>query len=122
MFPALLMRLADTCNPTQSFFGLPTWYKYLGGETDLVDPSKCVPVVHSFNDFLAIGLAFIDIMLYVAGFVAVIFVIYGGFLYLTSQGEPDRTSSAKNTLMNAVIGLVIVLIAITVVTFLGSQF
>jgi hypothetical protein len=47
--------------------------------------------------------------------------MYGAFLYVTSNGDPERVSGAKNTILNAIIGLVIVLLAITAVSFIGSS-
>lgn len=108
------------CTPSGSgFLGFPTWYAYLPGETDALT-GKCIPKIDSFADFWAIGLALVDILLRVGGLVAVVYVIYGGFLYMTSQGEPDKTSQAKNTIMNAVIGVIIVIIAIVAVNFIGD--
>lgn len=107
---------------TPGFFGFPTWYKYLPGQTDLIDPAKCVPKIDSFNQLPAIGLAVVDILLHIAGIIAVAFVMYGAFLYVTSRGEPEQISNAKSTLLNAIIGLVIVLIAIGSITFIGGLF
>ena len=73
------------------------------------------------NDFWLIGLGIVDILLRVAGLVAVAFVVYGGFMYMTSQGEPDKTSKAKNTLLNSLIGLTIAIMATVIVSFVGSS-
>lgn len=51
----------------------------------------------------------VNAILFLAGIVAVIMIIVGGLKYVTSAGEPKRTASAKETLLYAVIGLVIVL-------------
>ena len=110
---------ASSCTPSGSFFGLPHWYEYLPTNPDPLT-GKCLPEAHSINDFWAIGLAAVDILLRIGGLVAVVYVIYGGFLYMTSQGEPDRTSAAKNTILNALIGVVIILIAIVAVNFIGA--
>jgi hypothetical protein len=120
---ALKQFAVDTCNPNAgagSFFGLPTWYKYLPGEMDTIT-NKCIPTFNSINDVWAIALAVIDILLRVGGLLAVGFVIYGGFRYMTSQGEPDKTSEAKSTILNAIIGLVIIMVAIVAVNFIGSK-
>lgn len=111
------------CDPTAgagSFFGFPHWYQYLSGETDALT-SKCIPVVNKLTDFWAIALAIVDILLRVGGMLAVVYVIYAGFRYMTSQGEPERINEAKNTLLNAIVGLVIVIVAIVAVNFVGSQ-
>ena len=52
------------------------------------------------------------------GIVAVIFVIIGGFKYMTSQGEPGRVQQAKNTILYALIGLVITVSAFAITAFI----
>ena len=52
------------------------------------------------------------------GIVAVIFVIIGGFKYMTSQGEPGRVQQAKNTILFSLIGLVITLSAFAITAFI----
>ena len=44
----------------------------------------------------------------IAAYLIVGYVIYGGFLYITSSGDPGKTATAKKTLTNAFIGLAIV--------------
>ena len=53
----------------------------------------------------------VDILSVVVGVVAVIMIIYGGFRYITSGGESGNVQSAKNTLLFAIVGLVIVALA-----------
>lgn len=50
-------------------------------------------------------------LFFLVGFAALGFMIYGGFLYMTSAGDPSRATSGKNTLLHATIGLVIALLA-----------
>ncbi|MEK7569823.1 MAG: Ig-like domain-containing protein [Patescibacteria group bacterium] len=51
------------------------------------------------------------------GLVAVIVMLYGGFLWLTSRGDERQIDKAKRTLINGVIGLVIILLAWAIVLF-----
>jgi hypothetical protein len=53
----------------------------------------------------------------VVGVIAVIMVIIAGVKYITSQGESAAVASAKNTLLYAIIGLVIVALAQIIVRF-----
>ncbi len=57
----------------------------------------------------------------VIGMVAVVMIILGGVNYATSQGDPAKATKAKNTIMYAVIGLVITLLAIAIVNFVLSS-
>lgn len=52
------------------------------------------------------------------GIIAVIVIIIGGFRYSTSMGDPGKLKSAKDTILYAVIGLVIVLLAFAITNFI----
>ncbi|HVA11274.1 MAG TPA: hypothetical protein VNG32_03835 [Candidatus Dormibacteraeota bacterium] len=73
------------------------------------------------GDIPLILLAVVDDLLHVAGIVAVSFVIYGGFQYVSSQGQPEKTARAQNTVTDALIGLAVALVAIAAVSFLGNK-
>src|SRR5476649_1539508 len=51
----------------------------------------------------------IQTMVTISGLVAVAFLIWGGFQYITSTGNPNHMDSAKRTIMYSAIGLAIVL-------------
>lgn len=53
----------------------------------------------------------VNILLFVTGAVAVIFVILGGFKYITSSGDPKKAEEARKTVINAMIGIIIVVAA-----------
>jgi len=132
---------AQACS--KSFFGLPTWYEFL----TLSKPPNCevqmseqvttttttkdatgndvttttVNGTTSFKDIWLIVLAIIDILMTVAGVVGVIFVIVGGFKYVTSTGTPEKVSNAKNTILYAVVGVVVAIVASQIVGFIGHK-
>lgn len=57
----------------------------------------------------------------VAGLVAVIFIVIGGINYMTSAGDPGKVKKAKDTILYAVIGLVVCALAFAIVNFvIGS--
>ncbi len=116
-----LTRFAAACQPKTSFLKLPTWYKYLDSE---IVAGKCTPKIDLLQHPGQVGLivmALIEILLVISGIVAVGFVIYGGFAFILSQGEPDRTAAARNTIINALIGLVIATMATVIVTFVFNN-
>lgn len=109
-----------------NFLGIPPWYKYLVDAGRMVqnDTTKACELVGKFEwqgggDVVLIALGVLDILLRLAGLVAVGFVIYGSIQYITSDGAPDKTKEAQQTLINALVGLVIALIATTAVAFIG---
>lgn len=59
----------------------------------------------------------IDIFSLVVGVVSVIMIIVGGLKYITSGGDSGNVTSAKNTILYAVIGLVVVALAQFIVRF-----
>ena len=61
----------------------------------------------------------VEILLRIAGLVAVVYVVMGGFKYMTSQGEPENLKQAQGTIINALIGLVIAMLATAVVNVIG---
>ncbi|USN97630.1 MAG: hypothetical protein H6799_00825 [Candidatus Nomurabacteria bacterium] len=63
----------------------------------------------------------INLFSIIVGAVSVIMIIYGGFKYITSGGSDDATKSAKNTILYALVGLIIVLISQTIVKFVFSK-
>ena len=51
------------------------------------------------------------------GIIATAIILYGGFLWLTASGNQDRIEKAKKTIIAGIIGLVIILAAFAIVTF-----
>jgi ABC-type Fe3+ transport system permease subunit len=116
---ALIHNFAATCSGG-GFFGFPTWYKYLTTTTDAAT-GACTVRLSGVNDIWLIVAAIIEILLRVAGIMAVAFVIFGGFQYVTSQSEPDALAKARQTIVNALIGLVLAILATTIVNFVAGS-
>lgn len=58
----------------------------------------------------------------IVGIIAVVMIIVGGIKYVTSGGESSNIQTAKNTIMYAVIGLVVVALAQIIVHFVLERF
>lgn len=56
------------------------------------------------------------------GALAVLFIVYGGFLYMTSGGNKPQIETAKKTLTYAIGGLAVVLLAGVVLQLLTGNF
>lgn len=63
----------------------------------------------------------INVFSAIVGFIAVIMIIYGGVKYITSGGESGNISGAKNTIVYAIVGLIIVALAQVLVHFVLSK-
>lgn len=59
-------------------------------------------------------------ILYVVGIVAVIMLIIGGVKYVISGGDSKKVTDAKNTVLYAIIGLIICLLSFAIVNFVVS--
>ncbi|OGE94339.1 MAG: hypothetical protein A3K08_02360 [Candidatus Doudnabacteria bacterium RIFCSPLOWO2_01_41_7] len=57
----------------------------------------------------------IQFLLLIVGLVAIAFIIYGGFQFITSRGDEEQATAGKRTLTNAIIGLVIVILSYIIV-------
>lgn len=57
----------------------------------------------------------------VVGVVATIMIMVGGFKYITSNGDSNQVSSAKNTILYAIIGIVVVVFAQVIVKFVINK-
>lgn len=109
-------RLADACT-NQNL--LPDLYR---GVRETTGGGSCEVVINSIYDVRNILGNVIEIGLTVAVFVAIGFIIYGGFRYITSSGDSSGIKKAKDTIVNAVIGLVIAMLAFGIVRFITGSF
>lgn len=66
-------------------------------------------------------LAVVNWLLFAVGVIAVIMLIWGGIKYATSSGDSNKVTSAKNTIMYAIIGLAVAVLAFAIVNFVVSQ-
>lgn len=124
MLSGIFSHFAATCSE-HNFFGLLPWYHYLNTagqlNSDCTIKDGSFTVLGAHSSFLLISLAVVDDLLRVAGLFAIGYVIYAGIRYIMSQGSPDETAKAQSTLLNALIGLVIAMIAVALVTFVGNK-
>jgi hypothetical protein len=64
----------------------------------------------------------INFLLYIVMGIAVLFLIIGGFLYITSAGNQEQADKGKKTVINAVIGIVIVILSWVIVNAVAGAF
>jgi hypothetical protein len=107
---------AQAC--TKSFFGLPAWYKYLDPQPGV---SQCAPPLDELNDIWLIGLAVIEFLIRAALYIGIAYVIYAGIKYSESRGNVDKAATAKNTLIDAITGVVIAMVAVALISFVGIR-
>ena len=59
----------------------------------------------------------VNVILFIVGAVAVIMIVVGGVRYTVSNGDSNAVQGAKNTIMYAIVGLVVAIIAYALVNF-----
>lgn len=64
----------------------------------------------------------VNILLFLLGAIAVIMIIIGGIRYATSNGDAGSVKGAKDTILYAVIGLVVAILAFAIVNFFVGAF
>jgi hypothetical protein len=111
---------AASCDTDGNFLSFPTWYRGLcdgSGQlkNDMFEGQEPGPIVFT------IALNILDIALRLAGILAVGFVIWGGFQYIIARGEPEHAKKALDTILKAVIGMVIAMIAAFAVSFVVGR-
>lgn len=63
-----------------------------------------------------------NVLIFLVGAVAVIMLIIGGLLYVTSNGDSKRVEGAKNTILYAIVGIIVAVLAFAAVHFVITRF
>ena len=63
-----------------------------------------------------------NVLLFLIGAISVIMLIFGGIKYTISNGDPGAVTKAKDTIMYAVIGIIVALLAYAIVNFVVGAF
>ncbi len=101
---------AATCNPSS-----PT----IDTGADCAKPDKTP------SDITGEGGIFrtiVNVMLFIIGAVAVIMLIIGGIRYTVSGGDSGAVTSAKNTILYAIVGIIVAILAYAIVNFVIDSF
>lgn len=103
---------------TENLLTFPAWYQGLvDGNCNIKSPSQ----VGGISNFIwAIALNVLEIMLQMVGYAAIIYLMYGGYKYMTSLGSSDGMTKARQTITHAVIGLVISIFSVAAVTLIAG--
>lgn len=98
----------------------PAWYNNLakGDCSEIVNPTE----VGGIQNFILIAIMnCVGILMQLVVYITVGFIIWGGFKYMTSNGDAGGIAGAKKMILNAVIGLVIAMISIAIVTLVSGN-
>ena len=118
--PAQAMAAASDCGG--SLLGLRPWYYGIcngsGENVEIKKPGKGDGKLAKFIWTIVLNVLF-DLSI-VVGYIALAMIIYGGYQYLSSQGDPGKMAKGMKTLMSAVIGTTIALSASVVINTVSA--
>lgn len=83
-----------------------------------LDYAENIGLATTEEDPRDVAVGIIKFLLTFLGIVAVAVILYGGFIWLTAGGNDDRVSKAKKLIIAGIIGLIIVIAAFAIVTFI----
>ncbi|RKV98057.1 MAG: hypothetical protein D8G53_03660 [Candidatus Saccharimonas sp.] len=104
MVPVVALAVAPAANAEYSLQGGANDAKGNGMKDGVGDANSLVKDV-------------VNIILWIVGILSVIMLVWGGIKYTTSAGDSNKVTSAKNTIIYAVIGLIIAILAYAIVNF-----
>lgn len=119
---------AAACTDQSSILTFPNWYR--GVYQNVADATtgevecQLFPTndTNEINGIWVIVTNIVEIVIQIVGYAAVGFIIYGGFKYITSQGEASGITQAKDTITRAVVGLVISIVSVLVLNLVVGIF
>ena len=110
----------DECSNKGKILTLKPWYSGLtNNDCSLKNPDT--DTNSQANYIWKIVLNIVDDLLQLIGYTTVGYIMYGGFLMMTSNGAPDKAAHGRKTIMSAAIGLVIALASVALVNFISSK-
>jgi Type IV secretion system pilin len=99
--------------PNQSILGFPAWFNGLDCTGDVTAGYTVMP--KTVNDTWIIVMNVVQWLILAGGYISLYFIIWSGFKFIIAEGDPEKIKTARQTITNSVIGLVIVLVAVAVV-------
>lgn len=102
------------CDPG-SFFGFPTWYACLPKD------SSGHPKLTKLEDVWLVAFPLLETGIKAAAYIAVGFMLWGSIRFIKSQGNPGEITAARDTIRDALIGLVICISSVAIVQFAASR-
>lgn len=81
----------------------------------ITDTSYAVPSGSVQNLMTRIGGNVLNLLLLIAGILAVLYIVYQGIMYITAGGNAERTKAARGAIINTIYGIIIVVAAYGIV-------
>lgn len=138
-------RWMSECNEHSSLFAIPSWHEFLlkkpnftrvtegrsvldevgdalpiinvGQGVNYYAEGTCTPIIDSAGDVWKVALSLLQMVIRLASYAAIGMIIYAGFIYSISQGRAEKLEESKKTILYAVVGLALTLLATPIVAF-----
>lgn len=114
MMPALVPALVSTASADNISGGVCQGVNNAANNTN---DNSCGNQGTGQTNLSTIATKIVSIFSIIVGIIAVIMIIYGGFRYITSGGDSSKVGAAKNSLVYALVGLIIVALAQLIVHY-----
>lgn len=116
----------DKCS--EKLLTFPTWFRGLtDSNCNIKSPSSYDTVTKGVNNgdglsvfIWKIVLNIVEIILQLVGYLSVAFIIAGGYRYMTSAGSAEGMVKARKTITNAVVGLILSILSVTIVNVIAG--
>lgn len=85
--------------------------------------AQTLPTFHFVNQNISIQTVVVNTlqwMLVIVAAIAVVYLVYGGFSYITAGGDAEKATKGRTVIINAIIGIVIIVLAYTIVTWVSQ--
>lgn len=116
LLPAMVLTVGLVAQPA------PAHAAFDKGITDGATSSKGKDQVDNLFEDNGAFTTITNVMLFLIGAISVIMLIIGGIRYVVSGGDSTAVQNAKNTILYAIVGIVVALLAFAVVKFVTTSF
>lgn len=116
LLPAMVLTVGLVAQPA------PAHAAFDKGITDGATSSKGKDQVDNLFEDNGAFTTITNVMLFLIGAISVIMLIVGGIRYVVSGGDSTAVQNAKNTILYAIVGIVVALLAFAVVKFVTTSF
>ena len=114
---AMLTMATPQVAAADGFLGFPSWYRGLptGPGGGIASPSG----TGGLSSYIwTIALNIVDMLLVAVGYLSGFMILYGGWLFIFSQGKPENAAKARMTILFAVIGLFLSIASVALITYI----
>lgn len=120
--------IPDTCNINEGFLGFPSWYRGLVYTKNTAPKPEQICDIKSpknsggLSKFIwLVVLNVVEMAIVAAAYLSGFMFIYGGWMFIISQGKPESAAKARSIMTMAAMGLVLMISAVALVNFVFDK-